>query len=158
LGRPKSKFNPSAYTFNIWEDNRVELDKLREGNKSHEINLALKNHFRIRGKIEQDILFQIEEHKKIVEQHQRSINLLEGELGEQQEKQKEELENKDRELKEVYLEFCHVFKSAHNPYYYCSDKKANGEIKEKYGINVNRKLIDRVLDGSFSFDDYKGVV
>jgi len=157
-GRPKSGHNPSNYTFSLWEENKAELEKLKTGRISEEINIAIKNHFKFKNSVSQDIEYQIEKEDKIITRHLNIKKQLEEEIGKQKEKEKEKLENKDRELKEIYLGFCSSIKLAFNPYYFCDDKKANGEMKEKYGINVDRKLVDRILNDSFSFEDYVGVV
>lgn len=154
LGRPKSKYNPKDYTFKLWETNRLEIDKLNLGTRSYEINIALQNHFRMRGKLAQDILFQIEEHKKIIEQHDRAVSVLEEELGLQKEKEENEKLKARSELEEGHKEFILFFKNAHNPFHYCDNKSGVASVKDTFGFTLNKEQITRVLNDDFSLDEY----
>lgn len=97
VGRPPSFHKGKTFLFILWDENRCELNKLKKGTMSEEINLALQQYFRFKGKIEQDILFQIEENQKIIERHQGIINNLNEELG-KQEKEKEDQIREERDM------------------------------------------------------------
>jgi len=70
---------------------------------------------------------------------------------------KAELRKKEQErfLKDRYERLCNKIISSSFPAYYITNAAAHKEIIEKYNIVVDQKIIDKIKQDCFSFEEYK---
>jgi len=157
VGRPSSGREGKLISFMLWEENRCELDNLKKGTRTEEINLALQRHFRYKGKIDQDILFQIEEHQKTIERHQGIINNLEEELGKQQKEKKQEEGSKKDAITGIYKGLCDKIISSNDKSFWGSTKESTDVINEQFRTNYTSKqlkgVVKKIVDGCSIVED-----
>jgi len=114
IGRPKTGKNPKTYTFSLYEENFIELDKIKDGTKSQIINEALRQYFQMLNNPDWERELKIEKNQKLIERAQKEIEFHKKEMirnKKQRELEKNKLEEELKKKNKPYVEKISSFEA-----------------------------------------------
>lgn len=155
IGRPSLGKNPKNITFSAWEETRHHINNFRMGYKSEEINTAICLYARNKNPGNRDIVYQIDEHEKVIEQRRRLITSLKAELTR---RDQEALEDKKQDEKTQYQfdGFCKFIQECKIDSSKWNTKRVNSEFGTSIkGFDDFKKIMELFENGKFTIEMFK---